>query len=271
LHLFTPETVIEAQARIGADIIMSFDYCAALPCGRDEAEMAVSLSTKWARRGRDVYGARFDRNGYEQVLFGIVQGGSYADLRARSMEELLELDFPGYAVGGLSVGEEREVMWEVTEQVTAGLPADRPRYLMGVGTPLDLVDGVARGVDMFDCVLPTRNARNGTIFTRDGRMVLRNAVWTRDLRPIDEECGCMTCRNFSRAYLRHLFMAGEILGPVLATHHSLYFYCEMMREMRIAIEIGDFDSWRGAFVDRYTNNEQDNRGSGTEDTKEETI
>jgi queuine tRNA-ribosyltransferase len=271
LHLFTPETVIEAQARIGADIIMSFDYCAALPCGRDEAELAVALSTKWARRGRDVLGARFDRNGYEQVIFGIVQGGSYADLRRRSMEELLELDFPGYAVGGLSVGEDKETLWEMTELVASGLPADRPRYLMGVGTPLDLIEGVSRGIDMFDCVLPTRNARNGTIFTRNGKMVLRNAAYTRDMRPVDEECGCMTCRNFSRSYLRHLFVAGEILGPVLATHHSLYFYCETMREMRAAIERGAFASWRSDFVERLTANDERENGSEMINPREESI
>jgi len=270
LHLFTPETVIEAQSRIGADIIMSFDYCAALPCGREEAEMAVSLSTQWARRGRDVLGARFDRNGYEQVIFGIVQGGSWEDLRRRSTEELLELDFPGYAVGGLSVGEDKDIMWDMTRVVTPLLPVDRPRYLMGVGTPLDLVEGVSNGVDMFDCVLPTRNARNGTIFTRDGRMVLRNAAYTRDMRPIDEACGCMTCRSFSRSYLRHLFASGEILGPVLATHHSLFFYCDTMREMRAAIQRGAFDSWRTAFVERYAANDKKNDNT-MDNPREETI
>ncbi|MCH7548079.1 MAG: tRNA guanosine(34) transglycosylase Tgt, partial [Candidatus Krumholzibacteriota bacterium] len=256
LHLFTPETVMEAQARIGADIIMSFDYCATLPGDRDEVERAVELSTQWARRGRDVVGTRFDRKGYEQVVFGIVQGGSFEDLRRRSMDALLELDFPGYAVGGLSVGEEKDVMWKMTGLVTSGLPMDRPRYLMGVGTPLDLIEGVSYGVDMFDCVLPTRNARNGTIFTRDGRMVLRNATYTRDMRAIDEECACMTCRNFTRSYLRHLFATGEILGPVLATHHSLFFYCDTMREMRSAIQRGDFESWRSDFVERYTANDK---------------
>jgi queuine tRNA-ribosyltransferase len=270
LHLFSPEAVIEAQARIGADIVMSFDYCAALPCGRDEAEMAVELTSAWARRGRDVYGPRFRRNGYEQVIFGIVQGGAYPDLRRRSMEELLELDFPGYAVGGLSVGEEKDVMWDVTELVTSGLPADRPRYLMGVGTPLDLVDGVARGVDMFDCVMPTRNARNGTIFTRDGRMVLRNATYTKDTRPIDEECGCIACRGFTRSYLRHLFMAGEMLGPMLATHHSLYFYCDTMRAMRDAIERGTFASWRKEFVERFTARDGRDRDDEGVSHKEET-
>lgn len=248
---FTPEIVMDAQARIGADIIMSFDYCTALPCERAEAELAVELTTDWARRGRDRVGVRFDRYGWEQVVFGIVQGSSYTDLRRRSLKEIAELDFPGYAIGGLSVGESKAQTWEVTEVVTEGLPSDRPRYLMGVGTPLDLIDGVARGVDMFDCVLPTRNARNGTVFTRHGKLVLRNAGYARDFNPIDSECTCATCRNFTRAYLRHLFLAGEILGPVLATEHSLHFYCQLMHEMRTAIEADTFASWRQEFVDGF--------------------
>jgi len=255
LHLFTPEAVIEAEARIGADIVMSFDYCAPFPCERSEAEKAVELTTEWARRGRDKFGARFDRNGYEQVIFGIVQGSCYEDLRRRSAAELLDLDFPGYAVGGLSVGEAKDQMYDITALVTGELPRDRPRYLMGVGTPLDLVESVARGVDMFDCVMPTRNARNGTVFTRKGKMVLKNATFADDFEPIDDECGCDTCRNYSRAYLRHLFAVGEILGPVLATHHSLYFYCETMRQMREAIEADRFDSWRADFVELYTSGE----------------
>jgi queuine tRNA-ribosyltransferase len=255
LHLFTPEVVIEAEAKIGADIIMSFDYCAPFPCERDEAERAVKLTTEWAKRGLEPFGARFERNGYERVIFGIVQGSCFTDLRRRSMSELLELDFPGYAIGGLSVGEKKEQMWELTELVSDELPVDRPRYLMGVGTPLDLVDGVARGVDMFDCVLPTRNARNGTVFTRKGMMVLKNSAFADDFSPIDEECRCDTCRHHSRAYLRHLFAAGEILGPVLATHHSLYFYCDLMRKMRAAIEADQFESWRSGFVEQYTSGE----------------
>ncbi len=251
LQLFTPEVVIEAEARIGADIVMSFDYCTALPCERKEAERAVELTTDWARRGLEVRGPRFRHYDHEQVIFGIVQGSSYADLRRRSLAELLELDFPGYAVGGLSVGESKEQTWEMAEIVTEGLPEDRPRYLMGVGTPVDLVDGVARGIDMFDCVMPTRNGRNGTVFTGDGKMVLKNACHAADFRPIDEACGCDTCRNFSRAYIRHLFAAGEILGPVLATHHNLYFYCDTMTRMRAAIERDEFGPWRREFTDRY--------------------
>jgi queuine tRNA-ribosyltransferase len=198
-----------------------------------------------------VYGTRFDTNGYERVIFGIVQGSVYPDLRRRSANELLELDFPGYAIGALSVGEDRPVTWDITELVTEMLPRDKPRYVMGMGTPVDLVNGVARGVDMFDCVMPTRNARNGTVFTRRGKVVLKNAAYTRDFSPIDEECECNTCRNFSRAYLRHLFNAGEMLGPTLATFHSLYFYQELMRDMREAILEDRFAEWRDNFIDRY--------------------
>ena len=257
LHLFTPEVVIEAQAKIGADIIMSFDYCAPFPCERAEAERAVELTTDWAKRGLSPYGSRFTNrdNEHEQVVFGIVQGSCYPDLRRRSMEALLGLDFPGYAVGGLSVGEAKDQMWEITELVTGGLPEHRPRYLMGVGTPMDLVDGVACGIDMFDCVMPTRNARNGTVFTRKGKMVLKNTAFTDDFLPIDEECGCDTCRDHSRAYIRHLFAAGEILGPVLATHHSLYFYCDLMRRMRAAIEADRFEAWRAEFTEQYNSGE----------------
>jgi queuine tRNA-ribosyltransferase len=251
LHLFTPESVVEAQARLGADIVMSFDYCTDFPCDRGEAERAVTLTSDWSRRGAGVYGTRFDMNGYERVVFGIVQGSVYPDLRRRSADDLMETDFPGYAIGALAVGEERSVTWDITELVIDLLPEDRPRYVMGMGTPLDLVDGVSRGIDMFDCVMPTRNARNGTVFTRRGRLVLKNAAYARDFSPIDEECECHTCRNFSRAYLRHLFMAGEMLGPTLATYHSLYFYHELMRGMREAILGGRFSDWRQDFIRRY--------------------
>ena len=251
LHLFTPENAVEHQAALGADFIMSFDYCTGYPCERKDAEKAVELTSIWARRGRTVYGARFEMNGYERALFGIIQGSVYGDLRDRSLADILALDFPGYAIGGLSVGEEQPRTWEIAARTAAALPADRPRYLMGMGTPPDLVEGVARGIDMFDCVMPTRNARNGTVFTARGKLVLKNAVHAKDGAPIDEECACYTCRNFSRSYLRHLFNAREILGPVLATYHSLYYYCQLMREMRAAIERGEFSRWRAGFIDRY--------------------
>jgi queuine tRNA-ribosyltransferase len=251
LHLFTPESAIRDQALLGADLIMSFDYCTSAPCERNEAERAVELTTDWAQRGAQVFGTRFEQGGYERILFGIVQGSTYTDLRDRSLEELLAIDFPGYAIGGLSVGEDREQTRDVAAHVAEGLPADKPRYLMGMGTPIDLMEGVARGIDMFDCVMPTRNARNGTVFTRRGRMVLKNAKYTKDFGPIDESCGCYACRQFTRAYLRHLFQAGEMLGPTLATQHSLYFYAEVMRDMRRAILADGFADWRKTFTDTY--------------------
>ncbi|NIM20749.1 MAG: tRNA guanosine(34) transglycosylase Tgt [Candidatus Latescibacteria bacterium] len=254
-HLFTPETVIYAQARLGADIVMSFDYCTPFPCDRTEAEKAVALTTKWAERGAGVFGTLFNCNGYEQALFGIVQGSVYEDLRRRSRDELIELEFPGYAIGGLSVGEEKSQTWKITECVTEGLPFEKPRYLMGVGTPIDIIEAVARGIDMFDCVLPTRNARNGTVFTRDGKLVLKNTGYSRDFAPLDSDCRCYACQNFSRAYLRHLFLAGEIMGPILATYHSLCFYCDLMKEMRGAIFAGCFVEWRRGFVERYSSGE----------------
>jgi queuine tRNA-ribosyltransferase len=257
LHMFTPESVIDIQAKIGADIIMSFDYCTAFPCGREEAEKAVRLTAQWANRGAGVFGTRFNLNGYEQALFGIVQGSVYEDLRRRSRDELMKIDFPGYALGGLSVGETKQQTMDMVACVTNGLPEDKPRYLMGVGTPADLVEGVSRGIDMFDCVMPTRNARNGTVFTRNGKLVMKNSVHQRDFSPLDPDCGCYTCRNFSRSYLRHLFMAGEIMGPILATHHSLYFYCQVMGEMREAIIAGVFDTWRSQFLSRYHSSGKD--------------
>ena len=255
LHEFTPEAVMEAQARIGADIAMSFDYFGGIPCERAEAERSVALTTAWARRGLKATGARFDRYGYQQVVFGIVQGAEYEDLRRRSAEEITALDFPGYAIGGLAVGEDKQLTRDITEYTAAMLPREKPRYLMGMGTPLDLVESVARGVDMFDCVLPTRNGRTGTVFTRDGRVVLKNAVHTEDFTPLDAECACTTCTRHTRAYLRHLFLAGEMLGPMLASQHNLFFFQDVMREARRAIVEDRFAAWRAAFVDRYERGE----------------
>lgn len=267
LHEFTPEAVMEAQARIGADIVMSFDYFGGIPCERTEAERSVALTTEWARRGVKATGARFDRYGYEQVVFGIVQGAEYTDLRERSTNELAALDFPGYAIGGLSVGESKDATWDIAEAVTSRLPDERPRYLMGMGTPVDMIDAVARGVDMMDCVLPTRNARNGTVFTRDGKLALRNAAHADDLSPLDAECGCVACRHHTRAYMRHLFMSGEMLGPMLATSHNLFFYADTMHAARGAIVRGEFDAWRGAFVDRFTRGGDDSAAHRERETQ----
>ena len=253
-HLFTPERVVDIQLNIGSDIMMVLDQCVEYPCSRERAAEALERTTRWARRSVEHAGARIDRGGYQRALFGIVQGSTYPELRERSAAELTELDFPGYAIGGLSVGEPTDQMYDMTELTAASLPADKPRYLMGVGFPHDIVEAVARGVDMFDCVLPTRVGRNGTAFTSAGKVVLKNARYRDDFGPLDPECACPVCANYSRAYLRHLFIAGEILGPRLATYHNLYFYLHLLADMRQAISDGVFDNWRRSFYNKQ--NEQ---------------
>lgn len=247
---FTPEEVMRIQELLGADIIMCLDECAP-PLDRAYNEAALRRTHLWAERCRQAQ----TRN--DQALFGIVQGGIFADLRRESVEFLTALDFPGYAIGGLSVGETKAQTHETLEITTALLPADRPRYLMGVGAPEDLFEGVARGVDIFDCVLPTRIARNGAVFTRRGRLNLRNACHADDPNPIEENCTCYTCRTFSRAYLRHLIQAGEILGLYLATLHNLHFLLQLMREIRQAILDGTFIALKKAFLSEYPVNQDE--------------
>ena len=249
-RLLTPESVVDIQLDIGSDIMMVLDHCSEYPCRREAAREAVERTSAWARRGIERRGARVARDGYERVLFGIVQGSVYRDLRERSAAALVELDFPGYAIGGLSVGEPARELYELAGFTAALLPPEKPRYLMGVGFPWDIVEAVARGIDMFDCVMPTRNARNGTLFTSVGRVVLKNAAYRADFRPLDPECDCETCRTYSRAYLRHLFMAGEMLGPHLATIHNVRFYLHMMEAMRQGIREGRFELWRREFYAR---------------------
>jgi len=240
-HFLTPEKAIEIQMALGADIAMVLDECIEYPASQERARHAAARTFDWARRSREYFrNARGEQP--RQVLFGIVQGGAFADLRRQSAEQLAELDFPGYAVGGLAVGEPHALTCEMTAEATAHLPADRPRYLMGVGKPEDLVDYVRQGIDLMDCVLPTRNARNGCLFTCHGRLLIKNARYADDPRPIDEACGCPVCRTYSRAYLRHLFMANEILAAVLNTHHNLYFYLDIMRRIRDAIREGSLDA-----------------------------
>jgi queuine tRNA-ribosyltransferase len=250
-HEFTPELSMEVQLALGSDIVMVLDRCLEYPAERADAAEAVELTLHWAERCR----AAFDRTepvaGADPSLFGIVQGGVHADLRERCLDRLKEIGFDGYAIGGLSVGEPKSAMWEMVEAGMPGMPADRPRYLMGVGTPEDLVEGVRRGVDMFDCVLPTRNARKGTVFTSRGRLVVKNAAYARDGRPLDPGCSCYTCRHYSRAYIRHLFQCGEILGPELTTLHSLHFYLATMRRMREAVLEGRFGEWARRFLEDY--------------------
>jgi queuine tRNA-ribosyltransferase len=246
-HFVTPEYAIEIQEALGADIIMTFDECIPFPATHDYARESLERTLRWAKRCRDA------KKNRAQALFGIVQGGMYPELRKRSAEALVDMGFDGYAVGGLSVGETKPVMYEMLEMSVPSLPKDKPRYLMGVGTPEDLLEGVERGIDMFDCVMPTRNARNGMFFTSFGKVVIRNAQYERDKQPIDPECGCHTCRNFTRAYLRHLFNAGEVLALRLGTIHNLFFYLELMRNVRASILQGTFGEFKREFLSKREN------------------
>jgi queuine tRNA-ribosyltransferase len=252
LHL-TPERVVDVQARLGSDITMVLDECVAAGVSRGEAESTMRRTLRWARRARDRFEALRAHPGEVavtnpgQAQFGIVQGGRFPDLRIESAGGTVAIGFEAYALGGLSVGEPADEMYAVVETTAAHLPQDRPRYLMGSGLPDDLVEAVARGIDLFDCVLPTRNARNGQLFTRHGRLNIKNAAFAEDDRPIDEACGCPTCRRHSRAYLRHLFVAGEPTAMTLNTVHNLYFYLDTMRGIRDAISFGCFDSFREEF------------------------
>ena len=226
----TPEISMQVQQALGADVVMIFDECTPYPASLKQAEESMQLSLRWARRSKLAHGDN------SAALFGIVQGGMYPDLRHQSAEGLLELSFDGYAIGGLSVGEPREERAKVLEETLPRLPANRPRYLMGVGKPEDIVEAVRRGIDMFDCVIPTRNARTGFLYTRQGIIKIRNARYRHDTEPLDSTCGCYTCQNYSRAYLRHLDKCGEILGARLNTVHNLFYYQQLMRELRNAIE-----------------------------------
>lgn len=238
LHLITPELSIEIQDALGADVVMAFDQCLEYPAGHEAASEAMGRTIRWARRCRETVRAT------PSLLFGIVQGGFFPDLREESVRQTVDLDFDGYAIGGLSVGESKEEMLRVLDEVTPMLPLTRARYLMGVGTPEDLIDGVARGIDLFDCVMPTRHARTGWLFTSRGRVVIKHAEYATDDRPLDPACGCYTCRHFSRAYLRHLFVSKEVLGARLNTIHNLSFYLTLMANIRAAIEEGRFEAFR---------------------------
>ena len=232
LHFLTPEKVVQIQEELGADIMMTLDDCPPYPASLDEVKAAVALTTQWAKRSR---GAKRDN---KQALFGIVQGGGYPELRRQSIDELMEIGFDGYAIGGLSLGEEKEVTFEIAQTVTALLPTDSPRYLMGMGTPEDILAGVKVGVDLFDCVLPTRCARTGLLFTSSGTLNIKHARYSNDTAPPDPDCDCYTCRNFSRAYLRHLFLARELLAYRLNAMHNLFYYHSLMRDIRQALAEG---------------------------------
>jgi queuine tRNA-ribosyltransferase len=269
----SPEISMQVQAALGSEIVMAFDECAAGDAAADAARKSMELTARWAKRSR----AEFDRLRSEmpdpgrtepterlraeklssaQALFGIVQGGAHLDLRRESLDRAREIGFDGYAIGGLSVGEEKSVMWSVVNEIAPELPANQPRYLMGVGTPQDLVEAVAGGIDMFDCVLPTRNGRTGQAFTSRGKVNVKNAQWAVDTKPLDESCRCSVCKRHSRAYLRHLYMAGEMLASILLTHHNLAFFLDTMRRVRQSIRSGDFPKFRREFTEELNAYEQ---------------
>ena len=245
-----PETSMQIQRDLGSDVVMIFDECTPYPATEAEAERSMQLSLRWAQRSKEAHGDN------PAALFGIIQGGMYPELRKRSLAALAEIGFDGYAVGGLSVGEPKAEMLRVLDNLSGELPAEAPRYLMGVGTPADLLEGVRRGIDMFDCVMPTRNARNGHLFTSRGVIKLRNARHKTSTEPLDADCDCYTCQNFSRAYLAHLDKCNEILGSQLATIHNLRFYQNHMSAIRTAIEAGDLDGFAQAFYARQSGEEQ---------------
>src|SRR5712671_2884515 len=251
-HLLTPEKAAEIQLALGSDIAMVLDECIDTPAPREKAEAALKRTTEWARRARIYFQECARSNGnLSQWQFGIVQGATFADLRRESARQLLDLDFPGYAVGGLAVGEPHETTCEMTAEVTALLPKDRPRYLMGVGRPEQLADYVARGIDMMDCVLPTRAARHACLYTSEGRVLIKNARFAQDEKPLDPNCLCSVCRRYTRAYLRHLFAAGELTAAILATHHNVHFYLDLLRQIREAIEFGNLVKFSSEVRARY--------------------
>ena len=265
LRFLSPEVSMEVQAALGSDIVMVFDECAPGEANHDEAERSMNLTARWAKRSREAFNrlqsegadtGRIEAEGLSgaQALFGIVQGASHLDLRRTSLEQTVNIGFDGYAIGGLSVGEEKSAMFEVIGDIAPRMPSDRPRYLMGVGTPEDLVEAVARGIDMFDCVLPTRNGRTGQAFTSRGKLNIQNAQWATDSRPLDEYCRCRVCRRHSRSYLRHLYMSGEMLASILLTHHNLAFFLDTMRGVRQSIRSGDFPKFRREFTGRLDAN-----------------
>ncbi|HEV7798181.1 MAG TPA: tRNA guanosine(34) transglycosylase Tgt [Pyrinomonadaceae bacterium] len=275
LRFLSPEISMEVQAVLGAEIVMAFDECAPGDAPFDVSRESMELTARWARRSRAKFDslqlAASDTGRTEptesisgaQALFGIVQGGAHLELRRECLKRTTDIGFDGYAIGGLSVGEEKSVMRRVISEVAPELPAERPRYLMGVGTPEDLIEAVSRGVDMFDCVLPTRNGRTGQAFTSRGKVNVKNAQWALDTRPLDESCGCSVCRRHSRAYLRHLSVSGEMLASVLLTHHNLAFFLDTMRRVRQSIRSGDFNKFRREFTERLNANKEDKALSST--------
>ncbi|MDZ7370487.1 MAG: tRNA guanosine(34) transglycosylase Tgt [candidate division KSB1 bacterium] len=250
-HFFTPEKVVEIQRDLGSDIMMVLDECVPLPADFVYVRKSVKLTVDWARRSLEAFRRIPERHPFSQALFGIVQGATFAELRRECARALIDMDFDGYAIGGLSVGESKEEMYEMTAVVTELLPKDKPRYLMGVGKPEDLLEGIERGIDMFDCILPTRNGRNGQAFTADGPINIKNLAHREAFSPLDETCDCYTCRNFTRAYLRHLYLAKELLVLRLLSIHNLRFYLRLMQQARQAILADEFYAFKKRFLARY--------------------
>ena len=247
-HFFTPSKVIDIQRSIGSDIMMALDECTPYPCDYDYANNSTKLTSSWAILNKDAFENSSPLYGHNQFLFGIIQGSVYKDLREKSAKDLLALDFDGYAIGGLAVGEPVEIMYEMINFTTDFMPDDRPRYLMGVGRPENILEAIERGVDMFDCVMPTRNARNAYLFTSGGILSMRNAKYKNDFNPVDANCDCFTCKNFSRAYLRHLFIAKEILALELSSIHNLHYYLKLVEQAREHIKQGDFQNWKSEII-----------------------
>ncbi|HEV8140882.1 MAG TPA: tRNA guanosine(34) transglycosylase Tgt [Pyrinomonadaceae bacterium] len=267
LKFLSPEISMEVQSMLGAEIAMAFDECPPGQIEHDAARESMELTLRWAKRSKQAHvtqianlrpaeseqtESQINNLRYRQALFGIIQGGAHLDLRRESLERTVEIGFDGYAIGGLSVGEEKPVMLDIIEDIAPRMPAGKPRYLMGVGTPEDLIESVARGVDMFDCVLPTRNGRNGQAFTSRGKVNIKNARFATDTRPLDEQCSCSVCRRHSRAFIRHLYLAGEMLASILLTHHNLAFFLDTMRRVRQAIRSGQFAKFRREFTEQLS-------------------
>jgi len=244
-HFISPEKSMQIQKNLGSDIVMAFDECPPYPAERDYVEKSLERTIRWAER------CKKEMEASDQALFGIIQGGVYPELRKRSVEEMKKFDFPGYSIGGLSVGEPKEEMYKMLDYTTPIMPRNKPRYLMGVGTPEDLVEGIYHGIDMFDCVMPTRIARHGQVFTSKGRMTVRNAQYKDDFTPLDEECDCHVCQNYSRGYIRHLIKRNEILGVRLTTYHNLYFMLDLAEKIREALRNDNFIEFREEFYHNY--------------------
>jgi queuine tRNA-ribosyltransferase len=259
-HFFSPEKVIQIQRSIGSDIMMVLDECAPYPCEFDYADKSTELTIKWAVLNKGAFENSKPVYDHKQFLFGIIQGSTFKDLRERSANDLKKLEFDGYAIGGLAVGEPAEVMYDITNFTTDLMPVDKPRYLMGVGRPENILESIERGIDMFDCVMPTRNARHAVLFTSEGVLTLTNAKFKDDFTKVDEKCDCYTCKNYSRAYLRHLFNAGELLALELASIHNLHFYISLVNEARKRIIDGSFSEWKNKTIEKISikNNPREN-------------